>query len=140
MMPGLLTKLGLCEALEDLFEQLDESEGVTATCEIIGAHERLPENQEIMIYRIVQEMVNNTLKHAEANNINLNIDVLPGKLEIRYSDNGKGFNVEETLAKKSIGLQSIKSRVKFLDGSVSIESGVGKGTVYALQIPVTRDL
>jgi signal transduction histidine kinase len=140
MMPGLLTKLGLCEALEDLFEKIDESEGVTAYCEIKGARERLPENQEIMVYRIVQEMVNNTLKHAEASNIKLKIDVLPGKLDIRYSDNGKGFNVEEMLEKKSIGLQSIKSRVKFLDGSVSIESEAGKGTVYELLIPVTRDL
>ena len=139
MMPGLLTKLGLCEALEDLFEKLDESEGVTATCQIKGARERLPENQEIMIYRIVQEMVNNTLKHAQAQKIELRIDVLPDKLDVRYADDGKGFKVEEMLEKKSIGLQSIKSRVKFLDGSVSIESGVGKGTVYSLQIPVTRD-
>lgn len=136
MMPGLLTKLGLCEALEDMFEQLDENKDLNAVCEIKGTRTRLPENQEIMIYRIVQEMVNNTLKHAEAKNIKLGIDVGPDSLNIRFADDGKGFDVDRMIEKKSMGLQSIKSRVRFLDGTVDIESGAGKGTVYTIKIPV----
>ncbi len=139
MMPGLLTKLGLCEALEDLFEKLEDTEGMDALCEIKGARERLPENKEIMIYRIVQELVNNTLKHANAKKIRLKINVMPAKLDIHFSDDGKGFDVDKMLAQKSIGLQSIFSRVKFLDGTVSIDSGAGKGTVFAMQIPLISD-
>jgi len=139
MMPGLLTKLGLCEALEDLFEKLEDTEGMDAVCEIQGAHERLPQNQEIMIYRIVQEMVNNTLKHSGAKKISLRINVLPSKLDILFSDNGKGFDLDKMLEKKSIGLQSIISRVKFLNGTVSINSSPGKGTEFAMQIPVSGE-
>jgi len=136
MMPGLLTKLGLCEALEDLFEKLSDTEGIQAICEIEGAKERLPENKEIMLYRIIQEMVNNTLKHAEATEIELQINVHHDRLDIRFTDNGKGFKVEEGIEQKSMGLQSIWSRVKFLDGTISIESAPGKGTMYTMQIPV----
>ena len=139
MMPGLLTKLGLCEALEDLFEKLEDTKGMDAVCEIKGARERLPQNQEIMIYRIVQEMVNNTLKHSGAKKIALRVNVLPSKLDILFRDNGKGFEVDKVLEKKSMGLQSIISRVKFLNGTVSINSSPGKGTEFAMQIPVTTD-
>ena len=137
MMPGILTKFGLNEALEDLFEQLDESPGLTAEIQISGDRERLPENTEIMLYRIVQEMVNNTLKHAKATNISFTINYLSEQLNIQYSDNGKGFIVNEKLQSKSIGLTSIQSRIDFLSGNLSIESSPGKGTVYLIQIPLT---
>ncbi|MCD4729841.1 MAG: sensor histidine kinase [Bacteroidales bacterium] len=136
MMPGLLTKFGLYEATEDLIEQLDETEGLNANCEITGDTKRLPENTEIMLYRIFQEMVNNTLKHAEAKNIQLHMNILPEQMNITYSDDGKGFNIEEKLKSKSIGLTSIQSRVKFLSGQVNIESKPGEGVKYNMQMPI----
>lgn len=135
MMPGLLTKLGLCEAVEDLFERLNETEGISAHAEITGGRERLPENKEIMMYRIVQEMVNNTLKHAEAKHLGLVINVLPEHLDILYTDDGKGFDVAEQLESKSLGLQSIQSRVNFLEGQLQIESSPEAGTKYTMLIP-----
>jgi signal transduction histidine kinase/Tfp pilus assembly protein PilF len=139
MMPGLLTKFGLYEATEDLIEQLDETEGLNAICEITGDTQRLPENTEIMVYRIIQEMVNNTLKHAEADNIRLQMNILAEQLNITYSDDGKGFNIEEKLESKSIGLTSIQSRVNFLSGQVNLESQPGKGINYYMEIPVKRE-
>ena len=136
MMPGLLTKLGLYEALEDLFDNLADTRGLNAQIEINVSKERLPENQEIMLYRIIQEIVNNTLKHADAKRIELQINVRQGWLDIRYSDDGKGFDVEEKQEQKTLGLQNILSRVKFLNGSVSIESSPDKGTIYKINIPV----
>ncbi|HSG67616.1 MAG TPA: sensor histidine kinase, partial [Bacteroidales bacterium] len=136
MMPGLLTKLGLCEALEDLFETLNDSEGMDARLEIVGPKERLPENKEIMIYRIIQEIVNNSLKHANANKIDLTIIVHPDQLDISCSDNGIGFDRDRILGKKTIGIQSIHSRVKFLDGNICIDSSPGNGTVYRINIPL----
>lgn len=136
MMPGLLTRLGLFEALEDLFENLADTRGIQTSLEIKGAAERLPENKEIMIYRIVQEMANNTLKHAEAANISMQVEVHPKSIALTYSDDGKGFPVGEKLAQKSLGLQSIRSRVKFLDGNISIESSLGKGVLYDIVIPL----
>jgi len=136
MMPGALSKLGLCEALEDLFETLDETEGIDARMEVLGPKERLPENQEIMIYRVVQEMVNNSLKHSKADRIDLTLVIHPDELDLSYSDNGKGFDVEEVMAKKTMGIQSIRSRVKFLDGIIKIDSSPGKGVVYRISVPV----
>jgi signal transduction histidine kinase len=136
MMPGLLTKFGLYEATEDLFDKLNETEGLKATIDIKGEQTRLPENKEIMLYRIFQEMVNNTLKHAEAKNIFLIIDIQANQLNIEYKDDGKGFNVEEKLESKSIGLTSIQSRVNFLNGKLSTISELGTGVKYTIQIPL----
>jgi signal transduction histidine kinase/Tfp pilus assembly protein PilF len=139
MMPGLLTKMGLNEALEELFDNLNETEELTATYEITGElKERLPENKEIMLYRIIQELVNNTLKHAKAYNISLKINVFPGMLHIKFSDDGKGFDVEETLESgtRAFGLRNLESRVSFLNGEMNIQSEPGKGVIYIIQVPV----
>ncbi len=135
MMPGLLTRFGLYEATEDLIEQLNETEGLNATCAISGNTVRLPENTEIMLYRILQELVNNTIKHANASTISLKIDIQPEALKINYADNGIGFDLEEKLKLKSIGLNSIQSRVGFLGGNVTMNSKPGEGINFIIQVP-----
>lgn len=134
-MPGLLTKLGFFEAVEDLFEHIGDTTGMNAICNISGKRERPAENKEIMMYRIIQEMVNNTLKHADARNIELTVNIVPDLMEISYSDDGKGFDYEKMLEKESFGLKSIQSRVDFLNGKLKIESNPGKGTRYYMEIP-----
>jgi signal transduction histidine kinase len=137
MMPGLLTKFGFFEAVEELFDQINDTKELNANIKIDGETFRLPENLEIMLYRMIQEMVNNTMKHAEASNISLILRLVPNKLNIQYSDNGKGFNVEEKLKIKSMGLTGIQSRVSFLNGNMSLESSAGKGVAYYIEIPLT---
>ena len=136
MMPGLLTKLGLFEAVMDLFDKISETEGLNVRIDIPEEAERIPENKEIMVYRIIQELVNNTLKHAKAKNIEIQMQMLPGHLDFIYSDDGKGFDVEEKLESKSLGLTSIQSRVNFLNGKSQFHSEPGKGVSYKLEIPV----
>ncbi len=106
---------------------------------MVGPKERLPENTEIMIYRMIQEMVNNTIKHAKADKIDLTLIIQPDEMNISYSDNGKGFDVKEILSRKTMGVQSIRSRVKFLDGIINIDSSPGNGTVYRICIPLNSD-
>ena len=136
MMPGLLTKLGLYEAVADLFEKISETEGLQIVAEVPEDAERMPENREIMLYRIIQELANNTLKHARAGNIELRMELQPGKLDVFYSDDGIGFNIEEKLLSKSIGLNSIQSRVNFLNGKMDVRSEPGKGAAFSFEIPV----
>lgn len=138
MMPGLLTKYGLLETLKDLFESLNDSPGIHARFQLLGDYTRQPENHEIMIYRIVQEMVNNTLKHAEAKNVSLILNFLNDHINIQYSDDGKGFDPLAKLGSKSIGLNSIQSRVNFLTGEIHIESKEGFGTTYNIQLPNSK--
>jgi two-component system, NarL family, sensor kinase len=135
MMPGLLTKLGFYEAIQDLFEHVDDTHELKAVCTISGNTERIAENKEIMLYRIVQEMVNNTLKHAHARNIELQVMVKQGMMELLYLDDGKGFDIRQDPGSESIGLKSIRSRVDFLNGKVEIFTEPGKGVKYTLQIP-----
>jgi len=135
MMPGLLTQLGFFEAIEDLFEQISDKHDLNAVCNIPGNPDRLAENKEIMLYRIVQEMVNNTLKHARASNINLQIRVNQGILDLIYTDDGKGFDFREKSESASLGLKSIQSRVNFLNGKIDFISKPGEGAKYILQIP-----
>ena len=135
MMPGLLTRFGLFEAVDELFEKVGDTEDIIVEKEIPVEAERLPENKEIMLYRILQEILNNTLKHAGAKKIEIRMEVLPGKLKILYADDGVGFNVEEAENSRSIGLQSIRSRVNFLNGKLNIESRPGKGARYSITIP-----
>lgn len=136
MMPGLLTKLGLYEAVEDLFENLADNEDLNVTCQITGDQERLPENKEIMLYRVIQEMVNNTIKYAQARKLEMKINIQPRILDIFYSDDGIGFNVEEKIESQSIGLKSIHSRISFLNGKVEIDSRPGAGVKYHIEVPV----
>jgi len=136
MMPGLLTKLGLYEAVEDLIERIGDSGEITASCHFDGEQERLPENKEIMLYRIIQEMVNNTIKHARAKNIKLTFAILPDHLDINYTDDGKGFDYNSKINNDSLGLKSIHSRVNFLNGTLKVVTSPGKGVKYSLNIPV----
>jgi signal transduction histidine kinase len=135
MMPGLLTKFGLYEAVEDLLDRISETEEINVHHDIPEDAERMAENKEIMVYRIIQEMVNNTLKHAHANNIDIRMQVLSGHLDILYKDDGKGFDVDKMMESKSLGLKSMQSRINFLAGMMEMRSEPGEGVTYQLQIP-----
>jgi signal transduction histidine kinase len=138
MMPGVLTKLGLVEAIEDILDEIDDIPGTTAIFSLTGEEIRLPENTEIMLFRVVQEMINNTLKHAEAIEIGVNMNFSTENLRISVSDNGKGFDLDEKLKSKSIGLRSIQSRIDFINGNLKIESKPGHGTSYNMIIPLRK--
>jgi len=88
-----------------------------------------------MVYRIIQELVHNTLKHANAKNIKLHMKTQEDILEIDYSDDGKGFNYVDKIDSKSIGLTSIRSRVDFLNGNLEVTSESGKGVSFHFSIP-----
>jgi signal transduction histidine kinase len=139
MMPGLLTKLGLYEAVEDLLDKISDTESLKVHVDIPEDLKRLQENNEIMIYRIIQELVNNTMKHAEAKNIRLCMQLKDNHLDIGYSDDGKGFIYEEKIDSKSIGLTSIRSRINFLNGKMQVKSEPGKGVTFRFLIPVDSD-
>jgi len=135
MMPGLLTKFGLYEAVEDLLDRISETEEINVHYDIPEDAERMAENKEIMVYRIIQEMVNNTLKHARANNIGISMHLRSGQLDITYTDDGTGFNVDKMMESRSLGLKSMQSRINFLAGTMELTSAPGKGVTYRLHIP-----
>lgn len=136
MMPGVLSKFGLREAIEDLFESVEEAGEVEVDLKVTIGDKRLPENMEIMIYRVVQEMINNTLKHAKATKISLSVSRTDEFVRMEYKDNGVGFDEEKMPHGKNLGLSGIRSRVEYLGGTIEIKSETGKGTAYFIGIPL----
>lgn len=138
MMPGLLTKMGLYEAVEDLLENIKDAGNIKTQIEIPPDLKRPRENTEIMLYRIIQELVHNTLKHSGARNIRVSMNVSEGDLLIHYEDDGVGFDVEKLLASKEegLGIKSVQSRVDFLNGTLKIDSAPGQGVRYTLSVPM----
>ncbi len=136
MMPGVLSKFGLKEAIEDLCEDIEEASGIKLELHMRCKDERLSQNMEIMIYRVVQEILNNTIKHAKASLIKLSIVREETHLQIDYSDDGIGFEEDKLPHDKNIGLSGIRSRIEYLGGNVILSSKPGKGTGYSITIPL----
>ena len=133
MMPHALSISGLEGALEDMTESLNE-EGYQTTLEISGLSEKIKPTKEVMIYRLLQEVISNIRKHAEAKSILIQVLGHQKELNIIIEDDGKGFNYEKALEKGGLGLKSINSRVQFLDGTIHWDSQIGQGTTITINI------
>jgi two-component system, NarL family, sensor kinase len=132
MMPGLLSKYGFFEAVEDLIEQINDAGIISAIFTINGQPVRFSDKTEFMLYRIVQELINNTIKHADARHINLNASIYQDSLELIYSDDGKGFDMQEAMSNNCFGLRSIQSRINYMGGRIKIETAPGKGVKFTI--------
>ncbi len=132
MMPISLKELGLIPALEDLFERSFTSKGITFDFEAFLLEERLDEKIEVNIYRICQELINNTLKHANATEINIVLRKKDNLLSLIFEDNGQGFEV--STAKSGIGLTSLKTRLEAIHGEIEYDSEPNRGTTAFIKI------
>ena len=116
MMPIILKKYGLKRAVEDLFEKTSNEE---LTIQIEEWHDpALSEENSLMLYRIVQELLNNAIKHASANHVVLSIEKREGSLKIVFRDNGKGFPKEVLENSQGMGLLNIKNRAQVINAQV----------------------
>ena len=127
MMPEALVKLGLQQAIQDYCDGLAESIATKFKVQIHGLEKRMEESTEIVIYRIVQELLNNIVKHANATEVLVQLMRHDGNLTITIEDNGNGFDVGSSENKGS-GLGNVRSRVDYLKGQMDIQSHPGKGT------------
>ncbi len=135
MMPNALIKGGLVSALRDFINKIP-SEKLKISLETKGINTEMESTTETVLYRVIQESVNNVIKHAAATS--LDILLLCDKKEITVSveDNGRGFNTNDQSKITGIGLKNIISRVEYLKGTVDISSAPGKGTLVAIFIPL----
>jgi two-component system, NarL family, sensor kinase len=136
MMPEALMKLGLKDTLTDFCSELSKVNPLQIDFQFYGQFERVESNLEINIYRIIQELVNNVIKHAEAKELTVQMIQEPERLCFIVLDNGKGFEMKDTLPAKGIGLASIKSRVDSFNGQMEINSSAGKGTEITIEFPI----
>ncbi len=132
LQPGALVKLGLVAALKDLFNRFDDDIYPDIDFQCYDLPEKIDTMVSLSIYRIIQELLHNTIKHAGANEVLIQINKEADELVIQYEDDGKGFDFEN-LTRKGMGLENIKSRVNYLKGEISYDAKEGDGTSVLIQ-------
>ena len=136
MMPEMLTKFGLDEALKEYCNTVNATKLLAVKYQSLGMETRLDKATEIIIYRIVQELLNNILKHAAASEAFVQLIRENDRLNIVVEDNGKGFDTALLENSKGAGWVNIRSRVEYLKGQLDIHSEPGKGTLVNMEFNV----
>ncbi len=134
--PMALDDLGLVPTLKKYLSTIEEYNGdTTISFTFIGSEQRIPSKFEVALFRMVQEAVQNALKHAEAREIVVKLEISRNHVTVIVKDNGKGFDIREK-KKDSFGLIGMRERVDLLDGNLTIDSSVGAGTIVMIQVPI----
>jgi len=141
--PYQLERLGLSKAIQSIIDRASKSTRISFISNIDLIDKILSSDVEISLYRIIQECVNNIVKHSQAEEVLVNLNKSRDHISILISDNGKGFNmgkVNESKDKYGFGLKGINERLKLFNGRMEIESTLGKGTAVKLFVPIRKGL
>jgi two-component system, NarL family, sensor kinase len=130
---GNIEQYGLAAALNELKNTLDRSGKITLN--LFMETVNIQASLHVTIYRIVQELVSNTLKHAEATEITLQLSSVDEQLTLIYEDNGKGFDL--THYQPGMGITNIRHRIEKWNGSLEIDAQPNRGTIVILTVPIT---
>lgn len=140
MVPHTLVKSGLVVALHEYVNKVSSSNGYKINLEIIGQVGRFEKTEEIVLFRVIQDLMSNCVKHAQATETNIQIVKHEKELSILVVDNGIGFNVNEARQRKDCcGLKNIQSRVAYLNGTLFFDSRINKGTSVSIEVPLPFD-
>ena len=133
---GLLEKYGLNDAIEQLRKTVERSGGIKFNVYLHSSIAKLGQNITLELYRVVQELVNNTLKHANASEISIQTNKNEGAFNLIYEDNGDGFDPKKV--RSGIGLENIKSRIYNIDGTIHWDAEKGRGTIVIIELSYTN--
>ncbi|NJO25712.1 MAG: sensor histidine kinase [Bacteroidia bacterium] len=133
LMPEVLLRFGLEEALRDFCSSIQASSGIKVIYQQLGNKRKIETAAETAVYRIVQELVNNALKHAGATQIVVQLTMHNDKTTVTVEDNGKGFDSKQA-AGKGAGLLNIRHRVNYFKGNIDIDSEQGNGTSVTIEL------
>lgn len=136
MMPNFLLKSGIASDIRSFIEKIDEQK-LKIHFESIGFKDQLEFNEEVILYRVIQELINNVIKHANANELGLILEKNSNQISVILTDNGVGFNYEEGKAKDGLGLKNILIRVAYLKGNIQFSPNKPSGTKVQITIPIT---
>ena len=132
---GVIANQGLLVAVKLMAEKISSANTIQIEVIDYGMERRLENSLEISLFRIVQELTTNIIKHAQASHATINISQDEEDITILIEDNGMGMDTSQIDMQKGMGLHSIKTRIEHLDGSFTIDSMPSKGTTIIIQIP-----
>lgn len=135
LMPESLLKLGLEVALRDLCIKLSDDK-TAIEFQYYRNSIQISESKQIIIYRIIQELLNNVFKHANATEILVSCNQNENIMYLTIEDNGKGFDSKNTNFFEGMGLKNIKNRIEFVKGNLEINSIIDKGTVFNIELKI----
>lgn len=134
---GVIAKQGLLIAVQNMADKISASNKITVDVVDHGLEQRLENSLELTIFRIIQELITNVIKHAEATESTIHLTNHDETLNIMVEDNGKGFNPSQITTKnKGMGISNIDKRIEHLNGTMTIESDPGTGTTIIIDIPI----
>jgi signal transduction histidine kinase len=137
LLPPTLDSFGLIEAVNELCEPYQKSNSVNVSLEVKQNEGRLADQTtELNLFRIIQELISNSIKHGQAELISIDLWLGTKKLELEYRDNGKGFDLNGLNKKKGLGTQNMESRVKMMGGKMNMQSSEGKGILVWISAEV----
>jgi two-component system, NarL family, sensor kinase len=134
LMPEALVRFGLKMAVKDFCDSMQSSGDVKIICEQLGTERELGNTADVTVYRIIQELVNNAVKHAQPNLVLVQLTKTYDKVLITVEDNGKGFDLNILEKSKGIGFANINYRVNYLNGSIEINSKPNEGTTVNIEL------
>jgi signal transduction histidine kinase len=133
--PSMLDDLGLVPALRWQAREVSKQTSMEVSVAAELASDDLPDAYKTCIYRVVQEALHNCSRHARATRVHIRVQQEPGRLSLSIQDDGQGFDVRQT---KGLGLLGIEERVARLGGKCEIHSGLGSGTIVAIELPFSN--
>lgn len=136
--PSLLQEEGLARALKQRLKAVEGRSGIDHELTIEGDLD-LPPRLEEALYHISHEALNNSLKHARANKVNVSLTCRKQRVEMTISDDGRGFDVETAVTSDGIGLTSMRERVEAFNGTVTLQSVPGQGTTVNVILPLQSE-
>lgn len=134
--PSLLSERGLKGALKNISDRVNQSTKLSMSFDTFGLDEKFDNLIENTLFRTIQEIVNNTIKHSDASKLFIQIAQGNNEITLMAEDNGKGFNFDEIKKHSSYGLAHIKSRIENLNGTMFIDSNQNRGTIISILIPL----
>lgn len=138
LMPDIVFQFGLLAAVKDLCKKINNTGKLHMDFKVFHVKRKFKKNFEVEVFRVIQEIINNTIKHAEATNVEIQFVQQQDTLLITVEDNGKGFDYEKKLKSKTKGkgLLNIVNRIKLLHGTLRVESNKNQGTTYMVELPL----
>ncbi|NAS11124.1 sensor histidine kinase [Poritiphilus flavus] len=135
--PATLEKLGFSAAVRAIIDEVDANTDIFFTHSIEDVDDLLNDEKSLQLYRIMQELLNNIVKHSEAGSVSVDIERKAGTIEIVVKDNGKGFSFKEKIRDSaSLGMRTILERSKMAGAKLHVDSELSTGTTVSLEMPV----
>lgn len=135
-MPAALEDFGLTNALMELCNKSSKKYGTVISFQAYDVKPGIDKSIKFGVYRIVQELINNAMKHAKAKEVVVQLFQRDNALILTIEDDGKGFNSKKINFDKTLGLNSITSRAKALNGIFNLDTSPGRGTIASVEIPL----